>query len=229
MTMRWSGALALASVTLAGCGASEALSRAQPRAPAEKLVREPSPQALDEQFDNGMALQSVETLALSREVFQKIAQYDPYQGLARLSDGRCIMLRNGRSAAASAGSSIWAAPGACSNLPAPEEGYAGLPCDGKTLSSYVGDWRLRCERLGNGRSALVAVGARAQNFGQTVTLAVLNEDVRLFKVFNIHSGIADVTTLGWGPDGKAALSSFSWIGSSTRIEEAATQPATGKP
>lgn len=214
MAMKWFSLVALASASLLGCGAKESPYLPQ----TQTLSGQQASDAIDKQFRNGMALRSMETIKLPPEAFRQIAQYDPYQGLARLSDGRCVKLRTGRSAAASASSSIWAAPGDCNNLSAPEKGHTGLPCDGEFLSSYVGDWRLRCESLGNRRSALVAVGARGPNQGQTVTLAELDEDVRLFKVFNIHPGIADVTTLGWRADGKAALSSFAWIGSSTRAE-----------
>lgn len=189
--------LALASaISLAFSAATS--SAVQQRVEAAEVDKE-------QPFDNGISLRSVEAIPLSRKAFRAIALFDPYLGRARLSNGQCVWLRSKRASES--------AP--CTDLPSSRNERTGLPCDGQRSTVYVGDWHMRCVRLRNGQSALVAVGARPENKDREVTLAVLEEEVGLFKVFSIHPGIADVTTVGWRRDGKVGLSSFSWIGEFT--------------
>ena len=211
------GLLTLACGILLGCGGAPI--------GAHRPVADPTQSGLNDRSPNtGFALKSVEVIDLKREAFREISQFDPYQGLARLSDGRCVELPRTRATGAQTVAVLVEGTAGCETLPGPATGLAGLPCSGAVQSSQVGNWRLKCDSLASGDSALVAVGASPSNLGRNVTLAVLDQRIRLFKVFIVHPGIADVTTLGWRNDDRAAISSFVWIASTTKAEDG-TRPS----
>ena len=92
-----------------------------------------------ENFGQRFALREVEPLAIDRKLFGAITRFDPNEGVAVLSDGRCLQLRQGRSVSGRSTDAIISAGDArCKALTPAAEGRVSLPCHLSRLSELVG-------------------------------------------------------------------------------------------
>lgn len=137
--------------------------------------------------------------------FRGIQIIDPWRGLARLKDGRCMTI--GHREDGSGNSVFRPIEGSCGDLKIVSPGFPSVACDGGGVGRS-GGWKIECTALPDGHYRLLAI-SDGQPVEYRVLLATGEGEPLHLSVLGIH-GYLELVLLSVGKDGKTTLSRFFW-------------------